>query len=148
MAIGDPLCWLSDTLCPQKLTLTSPTSGGRSVGIVRSRTKATELFLLLMTFSRAASAHGHLETAIDLLQTARCSQVAHFVTVDRIYLLYHGYVHRVLMILTHRLIQYIKFMKSWMPPSWTDILHTSPCSQEPTTVNCYVPDDSVHTVFL
>jgi hypothetical protein len=27
---------------PQKLTLTSPTSGGCSVGIVRSRTKATE----------------------------------------------------------------------------------------------------------
>jgi hypothetical protein len=27
----------------QKLALTSPTSGGRSVGIVRSRTKATEL---------------------------------------------------------------------------------------------------------
>jgi hypothetical protein len=31
-------------LYPQKLTLTSPTGGGRSVGIVRSRTKATEFF--------------------------------------------------------------------------------------------------------
>jgi hypothetical protein len=30
-------------LYPQKLALTSATSGGRSVGIVRSRTKATEL---------------------------------------------------------------------------------------------------------
>jgi hypothetical protein len=29
-------------LYPQKLALTSPTSGGRSIGIVRSRTKATE----------------------------------------------------------------------------------------------------------
>ena len=29
-------------LFPQKLVLTSPTGGGRSVGIVRSRTKATE----------------------------------------------------------------------------------------------------------
>jgi hypothetical protein len=28
---------------PQKLTLTSPTIGGRSIGIVRSRTQATEL---------------------------------------------------------------------------------------------------------
>jgi len=28
---------------PQKLALTSPTGGGRSVGIVRVRTKATEL---------------------------------------------------------------------------------------------------------
>jgi len=29
-------------LYPQKLALTSPTGGGRSVGIVHSRTKATE----------------------------------------------------------------------------------------------------------
>jgi len=29
-------------LYPQKLALTSPTGGGRSVGIVRPRTKATE----------------------------------------------------------------------------------------------------------
>jgi hypothetical protein len=29
-------------LYPQKLALTSPTGGGRSVGIVRSRTKVTE----------------------------------------------------------------------------------------------------------
>jgi hypothetical protein len=34
-------------LYPQKFALTSPTSGGRSVGIVRSRTKATELVGLL-----------------------------------------------------------------------------------------------------
>jgi hypothetical protein len=32
----------SDTLYRQKLTLTSPTSGGRSVDIARLRTKATE----------------------------------------------------------------------------------------------------------
>jgi len=32
-------------LYPQKLALTSPTGGGRSVGIVRVRTKATELEL-------------------------------------------------------------------------------------------------------
>jgi hypothetical protein len=32
----------------QKLVLTSPTSGGRSVGIVCSRTKATALLLLLL----------------------------------------------------------------------------------------------------
>jgi hypothetical protein len=30
---------------PQKLALTSPTRGGRSVGILHSRTKATELLL-------------------------------------------------------------------------------------------------------
>jgi len=31
-------------LYPQELALTSPTGGGRSVGIVRVRTKATEFF--------------------------------------------------------------------------------------------------------
>jgi len=35
-------------LYPQKLALISPTGGGRSVGIVRSRTKATE-FLVFFT---------------------------------------------------------------------------------------------------
>jgi hypothetical protein len=38
---GDPLSWPHDTLCPQKLALTSPTSGGCSVGVVRSRAKVT-----------------------------------------------------------------------------------------------------------
>jgi len=33
-------------LYPQKLALTSPIGGGRSVGIVRVRTKATELYSL------------------------------------------------------------------------------------------------------
>jgi hypothetical protein len=42
---GDPLRWQRNTLYPQKLTVTSPTSGGRSVGIVRLRAKATEFFL-------------------------------------------------------------------------------------------------------
>jgi hypothetical protein len=38
----DPSHWPRSTLYPYKLTLTSPTSGDRSVGIVRSRTQATE----------------------------------------------------------------------------------------------------------
>jgi hypothetical protein len=40
----DPSRWLRGTLYPQKLALTSPTSGGRSVGTVRSRTQAMEFF--------------------------------------------------------------------------------------------------------
>jgi hypothetical protein len=44
---GDPLRWPRDILYPQKLALTSPTSGGRSIGIVPSRTKATEFSLVL-----------------------------------------------------------------------------------------------------
>jgi hypothetical protein len=35
-------------LYPLKLALTSPTSGGRSIGIVRSRTQATEFSLVLV----------------------------------------------------------------------------------------------------
>jgi hypothetical protein len=38
----DPLCLSRDTLYLQKLSLTSPKSGGRSVSIIRSWTKATE----------------------------------------------------------------------------------------------------------
>jgi hypothetical protein len=41
---GIPFRWPL-TLFPQKLDLTSPTSTGRSVGIVRSRTKATEFIV-------------------------------------------------------------------------------------------------------
>jgi hypothetical protein len=43
---GDSLRWPRDTLYPLKLALTSPTSGGRSVGIVRWRTEAPELMLI------------------------------------------------------------------------------------------------------
>jgi hypothetical protein len=44
---GDSLRWPRDTLYPLKLALTSSTSGGRSVGIVRWRTKAPEFVLSL-----------------------------------------------------------------------------------------------------
>jgi hypothetical protein len=43
---GNPLRWPRDTLYPQKLAPTSPTGGGRLVGIVRSRIKATQLSLV------------------------------------------------------------------------------------------------------
>jgi hypothetical protein len=38
----DPSSWPRGTLYPQKLAMTSPTSGGRSVGVVRSRTQTME----------------------------------------------------------------------------------------------------------
>jgi hypothetical protein len=47
---GDPFCRPRDTLYPQKLALTSPTSGGRSVVIVCSRTKATVFFFFFFFF--------------------------------------------------------------------------------------------------
>jgi hypothetical protein len=45
---GDPSRWPLDTNYPQKLALTSPTVGGRSAGIVRTRTKATEFSFILI----------------------------------------------------------------------------------------------------
>jgi hypothetical protein len=47
LSIGDLLRWPRDTLYPLKLALTSPIKGGRSVGIVRFRTKATEFIFCL-----------------------------------------------------------------------------------------------------
>jgi hypothetical protein len=43
---GHPLHWPRDTLYPQRLALTWPTSGGRFVGIVSSRTAATDFSLV------------------------------------------------------------------------------------------------------
>jgi hypothetical protein len=42
----DPSRWPRGTLYPQKLAVTSLTSGGRSVGFVRSRTLAKEFSLV------------------------------------------------------------------------------------------------------
>jgi hypothetical protein len=44
----DPSSWTCDTLYPQKLALSSPKSDCGLVGIVHSRTKATEFLLLLL----------------------------------------------------------------------------------------------------
>jgi hypothetical protein len=56
---GDPLRWLRDTLYPLKLALTSLTSGGRSVGIVRWGTKATEFnhrgYIIIITDETSSS---------------------------------------------------------------------------------------------
>jgi hypothetical protein len=43
----NPSRWPRGIVCPQKLTVTSPTSDHRSVGLVRSRTQATEFSFLL-----------------------------------------------------------------------------------------------------
>jgi hypothetical protein len=61
----DPLCWPRDTLYPQKLALTLPTSGDRSVGVLCLRTKATEfvvcyvfvLWCILLTDMRGQFSH-------------------------------------------------------------------------------------------
>jgi hypothetical protein len=46
----DPSRWPRGTLHPLKLALISPTSGGRSVGIVRSQTQTTVFVFFLNSF--------------------------------------------------------------------------------------------------
>jgi hypothetical protein len=62
---GDPLLWRRDTLSPQKLALTSPTSGGRSVGILCLRTKTMEFVCYDFTseYSTATSTFSSLCTS-------------------------------------------------------------------------------------
>jgi hypothetical protein len=43
--LRDLLSWQRNTLYPQQLALTSPTCGGRSVSIVRSRTKSAVIYI-------------------------------------------------------------------------------------------------------
>jgi hypothetical protein len=69
---GDPLRWPRDTLYPLKLALISPTSGGRSVGIVRLRTNPRSLnttSLLLSRFSQLVGRTLEAEQSICLTQS-------------------------------------------------------------------------------
>ena len=49
----------------QKLAVTSPTGGGRSVGIVRSRTKASEFSLVFSDIVRVGSGQGQVAGACE-----------------------------------------------------------------------------------
>jgi hypothetical protein len=55
---GDPSCWPSDTLYPQKLVPTKSTSGGRSVGIVSLWTQATEFFFYIILLQQNCMEEG------------------------------------------------------------------------------------------
>jgi hypothetical protein len=48
-------------LYPQKLAITSPTSGGRSVGIVRSRTRTMEFFYSRIRIQRLEESYKNLK---------------------------------------------------------------------------------------
>jgi hypothetical protein len=65
--------WPHGTLYPQKLALTSPTSGGHSVSIVRSRTQATE-FLRRTNLTKLVEGSVAYKTAINLLSYNSCSK--------------------------------------------------------------------------
>jgi hypothetical protein len=73
----DPSCWPRGTLYPQKLTLTSPTSGGRWNGIVRSRTRATEFFFMELTPSRYAANYTATREFPDILSNRKIHYRVH-----------------------------------------------------------------------
>jgi hypothetical protein len=67
----DPLRWLRGTLYAQNLALTSPTSGIRSVGIVRSRTQATEFFFVgSIVYNLLTYKHYLFKLGLNLLSSA------------------------------------------------------------------------------
>jgi hypothetical protein len=54
----DPSRWLRGTLYTQKLAITSPTSGDRSVGIVHSRTQTMEFVCFFFVYDQPFIALG------------------------------------------------------------------------------------------
>jgi hypothetical protein len=75
---GDTLRWPRDTLYPQELVLTSPTCGGRSVGVVRLRTENTEFVFVL--FCRSCNLLYSLSSAIrsSCVTFFKCSLMLHY----------------------------------------------------------------------
>ena len=62
-------------LYPQKLALTSPTGGGRSIGIVRSRTKATERERESLLIKYIKSILWRVAKCLSYMEEARCLKV-------------------------------------------------------------------------
>ena len=72
-------------LYPQKLALTSPTGGGRSVGIVRSRTKATEFLTeIIRTVSEDWRRQRTLRKVSDSTLGRICIAIGHFFSTRNI----------------------------------------------------------------
>jgi hypothetical protein len=63
---GDPSRWQRGTLYPQKLASTSPTIGGRWVGIIRSRTQAMEFSYFSLASSSFKCALQYIKIALKL----------------------------------------------------------------------------------
>jgi hypothetical protein len=103
----DLLRWPRGTLYPQKLALTSPTRSGRSVGIVRSWTQATEFlfwFILWRDYVKDLGVctdckfyfHHHnadflFSHAVKWLESIH-SNIFFFSTVDSLPMLYFSFV--------------------------------------------------------
>jgi hypothetical protein len=80
----DPSRWPRGTLYPQKLALTSPTRGGRSVGIVRSRTQTVELIFFFSSYliDWASHIYGLLRTRVFVLWYDNARNRMHIPTIN------------------------------------------------------------------
>jgi hypothetical protein len=80
----DPSCWSRGTFYPQKLALTSPTSGGLSVGIVLSQPQTTENF----------STFRYITPSIQTKITTKVSREYLSSTSCQVYILQAGFLLR------------------------------------------------------
>jgi hypothetical protein len=78
--LGDPSRWPRGTLCPQKLALSSPTSGGRSADIVRSRTQATK-FSLVYVYSSTDLLFCWVNTRLNSFHNLLCFNLSNIAEV-------------------------------------------------------------------
>jgi hypothetical protein len=92
----DPSRWQCDTVYPQTLALTSPTSGGRSVGIVRSQTgnsstirSVTEICLSVSWIDIEPWLHPGLLFLFSILSFFRLSKF-YVIKIKLLYVLLNG----------------------------------------------------------
>ena len=77
MAVGTRCANHVTPLYPQKMALTSPTGGGRSVSMVRSRTKATEFSLVFLVYMHSMKASRCVHTGPYFITVINDSQELH-----------------------------------------------------------------------
>jgi hypothetical protein len=89
---GDPLRWPRDNLYPQKLALTSPKSGGRSVDIVRLRAKAIEFFFFFC-----------------FLYEPHCKTLGEITKIYQIFIPIFIYTLKIILSLFYQMMEHLKF---------------------------------------
>jgi hypothetical protein len=80
----DPSRWPRGTLYPQKLALTSPTSGGLSVGIIRSPTQTTVFGLFYASTVPFSSLQSLLPTSLRIHDLQSRLHISHDASTDDI----------------------------------------------------------------
>jgi hypothetical protein len=111
----DASCWPRGAFYPQTLTLTLPTSGCRSVGLVHSRTQATEFSLVywnvcIMTLCESyyIDPSGHL----GMQRRSLCTKYSNYLNKYSIWLKIFGYIR--LCIITYEWNCRLHKSRSWM----------------------------------